>query len=1049
MPLNIVDESYNGNNSLIANAGDWIPFETNFSTRFSVGSGVSNTITYNHIGSNVWLTHQQGDFSDYGFLAGDVITITWSIALGNPFCNQQSATATISYISGTLMYLTAPLLYTAFCYVGQEVVNGRVFPTLPNYSGMLITANKVPASIEAQINLAPNGTSSLGSVIDGELNRFRVDDTSAMIVGQTEPLVQLVNKSGGYIKDAELTHTASDGLGNHDWKITGSWWSWGVIKDGYAEPNYYDNADCLAPIFKIIAFAEFANPNGTMTDVSTNTQANTGGFDENYNGGVNNYTPISIEWFDFLGNPIDALDYSNECTFEALVDAPNQSNPQSTYRIGLVFRPIDASVYEHKVTDIAQNLMLNSPEVDFIGDGSIDATVYAGFVNSDGAEWSLTDLQFTIIGAQLQINGKVIPNAQAFTYFANFPDGERKSTLWLSIGNFNLTGIYDDRVSLKLFDTDNYDAPNFGVQIPDVVNEFMFDHGGIDITDATDPNTTTEDDVLYTSQFRLIDNVDYEGVRARIYAFNTVTEEQFTLEDIFFSFANVVNINGQFQPNEVVSRGFNLPPSTDRNIISLIRVPSLDIAGKYGVEINYGYLSRWEYWLSQPNVNNDFFDFSEIYFDGKNKNWQRFFAGDWIIRLSYYTRVDGIDDFQDKAIGIRPYEDEDAFTTWSFLVLSTGATPADLVANEIIKATAQITWNVGTYSNVWCEMTIEDFESGNRWVISSVLAQGGISTNPLQPFGINAGLEVTFPSPNVAQLVAIIDTNVVNASKVCLSARIYSEENPIFPYEYPIPFGDQARLAYSTMYKLSPINVYNGAIMRVRRSIDDAELDIPFNNVEIDQIALLNFTGTGVDNNGYIVKLYDQSGDNNHASASIGNQALIVKDGIVQTSSNGFVAGLSDGVSTKYTISTPVPALQLFSYFHVFDRISSGIRSVGLATSGTAPIPIAWTAIDRIIDIMGITASIWEIDLTSGNFLLSCLRDNLDNMIVNKNGVATANSPINVPYVPAQFFDQLIERSVPIFTHDGFFQEIILFINDQSANFIGIENNIKNRYNIP
>lgn len=62
MPTLITDESYNGQGSLIANAGDWVPAVAKFSMRFSKGSGVSNTVTYQELGSQYSLTFQQGDW---------------------------------------------------------------------------------------------------------------------------------------------------------------------------------------------------------------------------------------------------------------------------------------------------------------------------------------------------------------------------------------------------------------------------------------------------------------------------------------------------------------------------------------------------------------------------------------------------------------------------------------------------------------------------------------------------------------------------------------------------------------------------------------------------------------------------------------------------------------------------------------------------------------------------------------------------------------------------------------------------------------------------
>ena len=785
MGCEITQETYNSINFLRANAADWIDFEVKFTARFSVGSGVSNTLTYTNIGNNTALTHQSGAFSDYGFMLGDTIIITWNYLGGNPIYDAvQSHTRTISYISGNIMYISAPLTWSPTTDI---VGSGLPFPTAGLVAGMLIVADKAPDSIQMQFNLAPNGSSTPNSVIDGEVTRLENNNTSAIPTGIAQPMNQLVNKSGGYIDNVELTLVATPFSGMNDYKITGKIWQWGVIKDGYPEPNYYNGVDCLAPVVNIQCFAQYGNPNGIIQDTTLNTEANTGGYDENYNGGVNNYSVQSIVWRDLLGNVIDALDYSNECTFEAVLNAPNQDAVLSTYRLALVWRPIDGTVYQNNIHPIVNNLIVLAPQVDFQADGVVDPTLYQGFPKiapgdpTNDARWDFQNIKFEITGVSiLTITGKVIPNAEAEILFSQFPDDERKSTLSVSIANQSLAASVTDRVMLQLFDLDNYDAPTLGVQIPNVVNQHLYDHDMNDITSDALPNTTTEDDVLFQSLFRLVDNVDYEGVKARIYAYNTITEEQFTLENIFWSFSNVVNVAGQFQPNFINPRGFNLPPSSIRNVRSLVRVPAQDVAGQYALQIDYGYLSDWRYWMEQSNVNNDFFDVNQIYFSGKNKNWQRFYSGNWLLRLSYYTSVNGIDDFNDQNIKIRPYEDDiNVSTSTSFLVLSTGATPSNLVANEIIEVTAVLTWTGFAYLNEWAEATIEDFEAGNRWVISSVEAQGNVAANPLKPLPLEAGLQVVISPVNVATLKFYVDTNIISANKVSLTYRIYSEEGEI------------------------------------------------------------------------------------------------------------------------------------------------------------------------------------------------------------------------------------------------------------------------------
>jgi hypothetical protein len=955
MPSLIVNEQYNGAGSLSANAGDWIDGEVNFQVRFSRGSGTSNKITWNVVGSSFYFYSQAGDWGDEGFLAGDSITVSYTFyALPSPF-QAQSFTFNILYISGQEMYVDTPFGINFFGSPFTHI-NGRQFPTESYVSGILIVADRAPSTVDFEFNLTPNGSTLLNSMIDSEINKFRLDVVTGIPTGVPQAMTQLANLSGGLIKDVDITLTATPGEGWRNYRIRYKFLQWGLLQDGIEPPNYYDTTDCLAPVCRITSYAEYGNPNGVLIDTSTNVEANTGFFDENYNGVLSLYSNNSTSWVDFFNNPIDRLNYSGLSSFTSVISAPNQVNPTSTYRIGLAWRPIDGNYYQNKIlTNVGQNLLVNAPEIDFIADGTTDPTIYQGLADENGAKWDFQNLKFEITGAnEITVSGDIIPNGLASTLFAGVPDGGRKSTLWVSIGDIGIDGTpLSKRVSLRLFDDDNYDAPILGVQIPNIVDEILLDHDQNDITIPL-PQTTTEDDVLYRSNFQLINGLPYEGIRANIQAFNTATDESFTLEEIFFSFNSVPQIAGVFEANFLTPRGFNLPPTSDRNHISLVRNPANDAVGLYGLTLEYGYLSRWEYWLSQSNVDDDFFDISMM-FNGKNKDWQRFSnSGDWIVRLAFFTRLDGVDDFNYQEIGIRPYEDDiNVSTAWGVEVLSSGVTPTSLVNNELHEITATLTWAIGSYTNAWAEMTIEDFESGNRWVISSVLAHGGIAQNPLKPIAGQTMLDLQLPSANVAVLKAYLDTNVVSANKVCVSSRIYSEDEPLPPeWEWLLSATKEALVAYSDARRLGAY--YTGDLIRVRRHSDNAELDIPYIQIGVewvlDEVVLLNFVGTSTQANAWVVTRYNQGipGTLNAVQSSMSSQPPIVVNGVVlKDPVSNRPAHFSDGIQMYHDISNSGIQLETkFLGFSVFSDLSSALTSrfrVGIGHLGLSqPANLTW-----------------------------------------------------------------------------------------------------------
>ena len=79
------------------------------------------------------------------------------------------------------------------------------------------------------------------------------------------------------------------------------------------------------------------------------------------------------------------------------------------------------------------------------------------------------------------------------------------------------------------------------------------------------------------------------------------------------------------------------------------------------------------------------------------------------------------------------------------------------------------------YVNPWATVAIEDFQSGNRWLISSVLPQGNVQANPLKPIVGAVGLDLQTAS-NVAQLTFVVDCSLITVDKVSITPRIYSED---------------------------------------------------------------------------------------------------------------------------------------------------------------------------------------------------------------------------------------------------------------------------------
>jgi len=767
MSLLIYAEEYHGSNFLSSNVGDWVETAFEFIHRVDYSAEYNqNKIIWRMVGGVFWFELTNGnEWSDYGFVGGKNIDIKVTV-IGAAVSTVSSV---IQYIDGDKIFLTTDPFTGSFD-------DGTFSPNFSDTTGQLesffeITQTSAPEALEYDFNLANIDNPSLNSLIDGGINRFKYTELDTLpILGASFVMSPVANRSGGYFSEPRIRYI-SNVDGYRKYRITFFFFVWPLIQDNQNEPQWFNGVDTVGPNNRVRVFSQLNNSNSILEDKSANTDGNVGGFNENYNTSVNPYTVNNVIFTDASANVIEGIDYCNTTHVTATITGSTFDPANSKFNVGLVWRSNDADNYQNKLTNLGQNLMVAAPIQEFIDSATPDPSTYNG--NNEpttGAGWAFTNVQFSLVGTQLTFEADILPDAPNEVFFNALDDGAKRCTLWISHNRTDLPATDRDRTSIKLYDTDVICAPAVGDPI-NVLSEAFTDHGDIDLSTAT---TTTEDDVLYSMDFLLNNGDEYNGLRASIQMYNLSTEEFFTLEEFFIGFTSVPFINGIYEANEAINRNFNLPPATDKNQITLNRLPGSDIVGAYGMRLEYGFENLWRYWDFQSNADNDFFDLAQPN-NGLNKNWQRYSSDpNWTIRMATFM-VRDVDDFNYSSFVIRDYDDEDVTTTCTFIDLSDLSTPTALIANTLIEVTAVLTWNTGVFDplNNWFSSTIEDFEAGNRWLLSSVLSQGGISSNPLKPITGQTMLDVSIVG-NVATLKYIIDTNIVDASKVSLTHRVWT-----------------------------------------------------------------------------------------------------------------------------------------------------------------------------------------------------------------------------------------------------------------------------------
>lgn len=123
-------------------------------------------------------------------------------------------------------------------------------------------------------------------------------------------------------------------------------------------------------------------------------------------------------------------------------------------------------------------------------------------------------------------------------------------------------------------------------------------------------------------------------------------------------------------------------------------------------------------------------------------------------------------------------------------------------------------------------------------------------------------------------------------------------------------------------------------IMRIRRSSDNAEANIPMVGGLTDRSAMTTHVGAG---DGFLVTAYDQSGNaRNYAQSTASAQPLIVDDGVILVDSDDKIIARFDGVNDYLVGAGSVDDSARISTFGVFNNVSLTLPDVvvGITSAG-------------------------------------------------------------------------------------------------------------------
>jgi hypothetical protein len=222
---------------------------------------------------------------------------------------------------------------------------------------------------------------------------------------------------------------------------------------------------------------------------------------------------------------------------------------------------------------------------------------------------------------------------------------------------------------------------------------------------------------------------------------------------------------------------------------------------------------------------------------------------------------------------------------------------------------------------------------------------------------------------------------------------------------------------------------YVGSAIRVRRSSDNTEQDIGFNVFgELDTVSLLAFAGTG---DAFVKTWYDQSGSSNDATQTVtGSQPQIVSSGAVITENGKPVV---EFISKTLNVPNSATSSTMFA-FSVFKTndvtTEQGVYnfnangSLSLNRGGNGVICMR----NGNVGSSGTTATPHLVSAHHGTKVFidgTQATTSVTGRLSNSNTLGRANYHLN-----------------------GFIQEFIVYLSDESDNRAGIESNLNTFYNI-
>lgn len=721
MPITILNKTFTdpfGNDLSFyqSNAGDRMVAIIELKSTISVITGGSVYLTLNPVGNII--TWTSGDFEAEGFRNGDTLLFQKFTSGGGLIT---SWTSSVENVNGSTMDVTSVPTWI-------DPANGEIIQITAVGYGAHYHRRE---GLILDVNHVQNGTAgSEFSFIDGDVTRFSFN-LKLMNGSGTQIGVPIANRSGQFVESCEITDETIAKTGTNNANARYYTIKIVFLNSGIYKSTNFDFANCLKLYTKMRFQAILGEPFDNLIEI-VNDDADTGWFNEAFNLGTIDSSLVQ-------GITELAFDSQTNGTFVIEGSTP--------FGIGASYVPDDETYYKNRTFSQTQLGM------------TIGTTQTSGFpltfvspTNDVGAFYTLIINNVTSVGTQHTFDFSFIPDGNFSSFMQSRDDGDRLFRVWARIGDVNWLLFNDQLIS----------NPPIGGQLKLHTIGYLDHSENVQSTAGTSLGyeANIEDDIAFVGKFLLKFNQICGSFNAKIEAWNSSTDDRFTLQSAFFDIGSVPMVGGKYILNEIQPVNSALPTTSAKRECILTLDPLIDEVDKYGVRIYFPFLFHWETWIQQLNANVDFYP------NEQTKNWLPYgTTADWSLRIRLELVRDGLQYVFNDPIVIKPYDsDPNIEQKIELRIDSTDQIVGVVTEGQLMRVVGYHKLMDGSQwdqNAVWGMITIEPTESSPRWICSSVVAFDNNINNPLTPMS-TLYCDMTFPSPDIARLECFFDPTKID-----------------------------------------------------------------------------------------------------------------------------------------------------------------------------------------------------------------------------------------------------------------------------------------------